>query len=211
MGTAPYHSHLVVGGGNNAFKTDPCWWVVNAAEEDRSKPPSLLSRSLACLRLELNQTRCATSSKLRQCYEKRADDNAKVVDVLHNNMHLWKHVGGPDPEQLFRPSATHLTECRDAAERLGELKAREEDRDGLNVFADEILKAVELLKSLEWEDIRRERYNMTPPALFSEMVRTAESLLHRQSAEMSDGHTRLAFRNPHPSPVSSKLFCLSPG
>ena len=183
----------MVGGGNNAFKTDPCWWVVNAAEEDRSKPPSLLSRSLACLRLELNQTRCATSSKLRQCYEKRADDNAKVVDVLHNNMHLWKHVGGPDPEQLFRPNATHLTECRDAAERLGELKAREEDRDGLNVFADEILKAVELLKSLEWEDIRRERYNMTPPALFSEMVRTAESLLHRQSAEMSDGHTRLAF------------------
>ena len=81
--------------------------MVNAAEEDRTKSPRLLSRSLACLRLELNQTRCATSSKLRQCYEKRADDNAKVVDVLHNNMHLWKHVGGPDPEQLFRPSATH--------------------------------------------------------------------------------------------------------
>ena len=85
---------------------------------------------------------CSKEGWLAFCREKRADDNAKVVDVLHNNVHLWKHVGGPDPEQLFRPSATHLTECRDAAERLGELKAREEDRDGLNVFADEILKAV---------------------------------------------------------------------
>ena len=200
----------MVGGGNNAVQTDFCWWVVNAAEEDRSKPPSLLSRSLACLRLELNQTRCATSLKLRQCYEKRADDNAKVVDVLQNNVHLWTHVGGPYPELLFRPSAAHLTDCRDAAGRLGELRAREEG-DGLYASADEMVKAVELLKSLEWEDIRRERLNMTPPALFSEMVRTAESLLHRQSAEMSDGHTRLAFKSPHPSPVSSKLFCLSPG
>ena len=38
-------------------ETDPCWWIVNATEEDKSKPPSMLSRSLACLRLELNQTR----------------------------------------------------------------------------------------------------------------------------------------------------------
>ena len=156
----------MVGGGNNAVQTDFCWWVVNAAEEDRSKPPSLLSRSLACLRLELNQTRCATSLKLRQCYEKRADDNAQVVDVLHNNLHLWKHVGGPDPEQLFRPSAAHLADCRDAAERLGELKAREEDRDGLNAFADEMIKAVELSKSLDWDDIRVERSSVIPSTSF---------------------------------------------
>ena len=74
---------------------------------------------------------------------------------------------GPDPEQLFRPSATHLTECREAAERLDELKAREVDSDGLNVFADEMIKAIDLLKSLEWDDIRRERFNMTPPALLT--------------------------------------------
>ena len=168
-------------------QTDACWWIVNASEEDQTQSPSLLYRSLACLRLELNHTRCATSAKLRQCYEKRADDNAKIVDVLHNNLHLWKHVGGPDPEQLFRPSATHLQDCRDAAERLGELKAREEDRDGLNVFADEMIKAIDLLKSLEWDDIRKERFNMTPPALFTEMVSTAEGLLHRQSAEIYEG------------------------
>ena len=121
----------------------------------------------------------------------------------------WKHVGGPDPEQLFRPSATHLTECRDAAERLGELKAREEDRDGLNAFADEMIKTIDLLKSLEWEDIRRERFNMTPPALFSEMVRTAESLLHRQSAETSDAQIMLAITIPTLPPCLPKCFtCL---
>ena len=80
-------------------------------------------------------------------------------------------------ESPFRPSATHLTECRDAAERLGELKAREEDRDGLNVFADEILKAVELLKSLEWEDIRVERFNMTQK---KSIVKQIESNKHRR-------------------------------
>ena len=132
-----------------------------------STPPRRTGRSRPVCSVDrwLNQTRCATSFKLRQCYEKRADDNAKVVDVLQNNVHLWTHVGGPYPELLFRPSAAHLTDCRDAAERLSELKAREEDRDGLNAFADEITKAVELLKSLEWDDIRRERFNMTPPAL----------------------------------------------
>ena len=138
-------------------ETDPCWWVVNAADEDRLKPPSFLSRSLACLRLELNQTRCATSAKLRQCYEKRADDNAKVVGVLHNHIHLWKHVAGPEAESLFRPSADQLAKCRQAVERLGELKAREENRDGLHEFAEEIINAIPLLNSLEWEDIRVER------------------------------------------------------
>ena len=198
-------------------ETDACWWITNACAEDASQEPSLLSRSLACLRLELNLTRCATSAKLRQCVESRSDDNAKAVDVLLNNLHLWRHVGGPDPELLFRPCAADLEMCREVTARLGELKEREDDRDGLNEFADEIIKAVELLKSVEWEDIRVERYNMTPPALFSDMVRTAESLLHRQAAEMSDGrggaklstqnhmhtctqtHSRCAFRSLVPS------------
>ena len=48
------------------------------------------------------------------------------------------------------------------------------------------------LKSLEWEDIRVEKFNMTPPALFTEMVRTAESLLHRQAAETAEGNFPLS-------------------
>ena len=75
---------------------------------------------------------------------------------------------------------------------MGELKAKEENRDGLNEFAEEIANAVAALKSLEWEDIRVERFNMTPPALFTEMVRTAESLLHRQAAETVEGNFPLS-------------------
>jgi hypothetical protein len=49
----------------------PCWWLSNAAEADTSLPPRLLSRSLACLRLELRHARCATTAKLRSAYECR--------------------------------------------------------------------------------------------------------------------------------------------
>ena len=57
-----------------------------------------------------------------------------------------------------------------AAERLGELKAKEENRDGLNQFAEELINAVSALKSLEWEDIRVERCralsnDMLPPTI----------------------------------------------
>ena len=163
---------------------DPCWWIVNDTEEDKSKEPTFLCRSLVCLRLELKQTRCATSAKLRQCYQQRAEENARVVDVLHNNIHLWKYLGGPDPELLFRPCRGNLERCWEASEAAGALRKSEADRDGIMEFTDEIMKAVGSLTSLEWEDIRVERFNMTPPALFQDMVHTAESLLHRQAAEI---------------------------
>ena len=63
----------------------PCWWLINPGEEDLTKPPTILSRSLLGLRLELNQTRMATSQKLRHTYEARAEANAAAVDVLHHN------------------------------------------------------------------------------------------------------------------------------
>ena len=40
-------------------------------------------------------------------------------------------------------------------------------------------------KSTEWDDIRREKFSLTPPALFTELVRTADSLIARQGAEIS--------------------------
>ena len=67
----------------------PCWWLITPGEEDLTKPPTILSRSLLGLRLELNQTRMATSQKLRHTYEARAEANAAAVDVLHHNEHLW--------------------------------------------------------------------------------------------------------------------------
>ena len=59
-----------------------------------------------------------------------------------------------------------------------------EKQDGCDEYAAEIIKSVEQLNSLEWEDIRKERFNMSPTALFADLVNIAESLLHRQAAEM---------------------------
>ena len=92
----------------------------------------------------------ASSSRLRQTYEKRAEDNSRAVDVLHSNQHLWKHVCGPEPESLFAPSAENLEKCREACERLERMREATADRnDGLDEYAHEIIRAVESLKSLE--------------------------------------------------------------
>ena len=84
-----------------ADETSPCWWLANAAaakaadEEDQEAPVKLVCRSLQVLRLELRATRCATSLKLRQEWERRLENNGRSVDVLESNGQLWKHVGGP--------------------------------------------------------------------------------------------------------------------
>ena len=48
----------------------------------------------------------------------------------------------------------------------------------------EIQKAVEMLRSVEWEHIRAEKFCLTPIALFESFTSTAESLVSRHSAEM---------------------------
>ena len=68
------------------------------------------------------------------------------MDVIHTNAHLWKSVGGPDAEALFRPSAANLELRKEVSERLEELKAKE-DRDGVQEFCDELKKAVDSSRS----------------------------------------------------------------
>ena len=48
----------------------------------------------------------------------------------------------------------------------------------------EIQKAVEMMKSVEWESIRTEKFPLTPIALFESFTSTAESLVSRHAAEM---------------------------
>ena len=116
-----------------------------------------MCRSLASIRLELNSSRCATSAKLRVAYESRAEQNAKLVEVLNNHQHMWKYTCGPSPEKLFRPSLADIERCREACERLDEGRAEHGDRDGYNESADDIVQHIGTLKSLEWDDIRKVR------------------------------------------------------
>ena len=153
-----------------AKETDKCFWLVNATEPDKAKPPSLACRSLACLRLELERNKTASSVKLRTAYDNRSNDNSIAADVLRKSR-LWQRLGGPSPDALFSPSRSSLDRCAACLSALEELEAK----DGVDeAFANEVRKAVGLLKSLAWDDIRIERFPLTPPGLYTELVRNAE-------------------------------------
>ena len=89
-------------------ESSPCWWLVNRHDDDRTQPPKLLSRSLACLRLELQQQRVATTSKIMHERETRSEQNSRAADVIHGNLAIWRLVGGPDQEALLTPTPEAL-------------------------------------------------------------------------------------------------------
>ena len=96
---------------------------MNPTEPDKSKAPSLLSRSVGLLRVELSESQIASTAKLRKEFEKRNEDNSVACDVLHNHQHLWASVGGPQVESLFRPSVAGLEkakQCSDTLEKMAE-------------------------------------------------------------------------------------------
>ena len=103
---------------------------VNATEKDRTKAPSLLSRSVGLLRLELSEGQVASTAKLRNEFQKRSNDNSAACDILYNHQDVWASVGGPPPESLFRPSTEDLELARECCETLGKM-SEGDDPDGL--------------------------------------------------------------------------------
>ena len=99
---------------------------------------------------------------------------------LHDNADIWEFVSGPSPEMLFHPSPTSLLFAQKAAARLERRLAANEEADGFESKAKECIQAVAALKLLDWEAIRTERFSLTPPGLFSELVRNAEVLLRKK-------------------------------
>ena len=96
---------------------------MNPTEPDRTKAPSLLSRSVGLLRVEISESQIASTAKLRKEFEKRNEDNSTACDVLHNHQHLWASVGGPQVDSLFRPSVAGLEkakQCSDTLEKMAE-------------------------------------------------------------------------------------------
>ena len=103
---------------------------VNATEEDRTKTPSLLSRSVGLLRVELAEGQVASTAKLRNEFQKRSNDNSTACDVLYKHQDVWASVGGPPPESLFRPSIEDLELARECCETLNKM-SEGDDPDGL--------------------------------------------------------------------------------
>ena len=170
----------------------PCWWIVNRSE-DKMEAPRLLSRSLLCLRLELAADRCASSLKLKLEWEKRILKNSRAVGVLHHHRNLWNHVAGPDPEDLLQPSSASLDEAKKASQCLQELiHMQNDEQNDQKDFSEKIVKAVDSIKQVSWDAIRKEKFSMTPVGLFDEMVRNAEARLNRQAGEAERRKQRLA-------------------
>ena len=104
---------------------------VNPKEEDRTKAPSLLSRSVGLLKLEVSDSQIASTSKLRNEFQKRSNDNSTACDVLYNHQDVWASVGGPPAESLFRPSEVDIKLAKECCTTLQKL-SEGDDPDGLS-------------------------------------------------------------------------------
>ena len=145
---------------------------------------------MVCVRLELQNDRCATSSKLRKEWERRIQGNIRAVGILEEHRELWCTIGGPDPKQFYLPSRP-LLDC--AQVTMNTLRRISFGGDSnLEAFAEEIEKAVNEIKLVEWQAIRTERFSLTPEALFDDLVRIAQSLLNNSDGELARRRARLA-------------------
>ena len=61
-----------------------------------------------------------------------------------------------------------LRDTCDGLEKLVEV--HRDSHDGLGIYGEEVLKAARTITSLEWKDIRQERFHLTPDGLFMELV-----------------------------------------
>ena len=113
-------------------ETAACWWIANYADEDKNKEVKLICRSLACMRMELHQSRLATTAKLRAEWDRRLERNAAAVDVLNSNRGLWLSANGIDPESLRTPSESAMEHCHRTAELLNKMLDRHGPSGGLD-------------------------------------------------------------------------------
>ena len=111
------------------FSSGYCFVIVaqvNAKEADKTKAPTLISRSVGLLRIELAESQVATIEKLRKEFEKRSEDNSTACNVLHNHQHLWASVGEPQVESLFRPSIADIERARECCDELRQMTERDD-------------------------------------------------------------------------------------
>ena len=103
---------------------------MNPKEEDQTKAPSLLSRSVGLLRLELSNSQIASTEKLRKEFITRSEENSKACNILHNHQHVWASVDGPPVEALFRPSLRDIEQAKQCGETLQKM-SEADDADEL--------------------------------------------------------------------------------
>ena len=146
---------------------------------------------MACARLELHQARLATSAKLRAEWDRRLEKNAVAVDVLNSNRSLWMAAGGADPETLATPTEISLDRCENTVRVLQAMIQKHGPRGGLDSFVQDIEGAVRMMKVVSWEAIRKDRFSLTPQALFDELVRNTQFILSSWSGDTTRRQVRM--------------------
>ncbi len=172
-------------------ETQACWWIANYGEEDKTKDVKMICRSMAVTRMELHQSRLATSAKLRAEWDRRLEKNAVAVDALNSNRQLWLTAGGPDPEGLTNPSEMSLEHCAKTIRVLQAMLQKHGPRGGLDSFLQDIESAVKMMRVVSWEAIRKDRFSFTPQALFDELARTTQFILSSWSGDATRRQARM--------------------
>ncbi len=97
---------------------------------------------------------------------------------------MWMHVGGPCFDYLKDPSDEALHRAEEAKEHLIMIKDQQADAaDNAAAIAGECIKAVEALSSLNFEAIRRDRFPLTPEAIYEGFVKNMRDLTRSLEAE----------------------------
>jgi hypothetical protein len=154
-----------------AKESERCWFLTNAGVADQGQEPKFVCRSVATLRVQLREMRIATTAKIRTEHETRSQRNAEAVAVLDANWKMWRHVGGVDLDFLQEPNEEALARAHEAKDNLIKLKESHTDAaDNTGAIADELIKAVNTLSSLDFEAIRRDKFPLTPETIFDSLV-----------------------------------------
>ena len=124
----------------------------------------------------MKNTRVATTKRIKDEYERRKDKNREAVEVLEANFQLWTLVKGPCVEYLTEPSDEALDLAHEAKELLLRIRAQEDAPDNAAQIANDMIKAVDTLASLNFERIRKENFPMTPETLFEGFVKNMKEL-----------------------------------
>ncbi len=96
-------------------------------------------------------------------------------------------------DELLNPSEISLLSARDCCQALARMAEEYGNkRNEIATYVDEITEAVASIQLLTWESIRVDRFSLTPPELYYEIVGNAQAHLERQAEETSRRSARLA-------------------
>ena len=170
-------------------ESSKCWFVTNAGVADKEVEPKFLHRSLATLKVYLKNTRVATTKRIKDEYERRKTNNREAVEVLQSTQ-MWNMVHGPCPEYLVEPTDEALDLAHEAKDLLLKIRAQEDAPDNAPQIANDLIKAVNTLGSLDFERIRKEKFPMTPEMLFEGLVKNMKELHSERKLAAEDSRRR---------------------